>query len=55
MRELTMDEVQDVNGGVPPLIVAIGAVLNTQVSTAVSAAVIGGAIALAAWVFSEKS
>ncbi|MFO0157438.1 MAG: class IIb bacteriocin, lactobin A/cerein 7B family [bacterium] len=52
MRELTTEEVQDVNGGVAPVVVAVVAVLNTEVSAAVAAGVIGAAAVFAAWAFS---
>ena len=52
MRELTMNEVQDVNGGVAPIVVVVVAVLNTNVSAGVSAMVIGAAAVFAAWAFS---
>ena len=52
MRELTMNEVQDVNGAVAPVVIAVVAVLNTNVSAGVSAAVIGAAAAFSAWAFS---
>jgi hypothetical protein len=46
MRELTMEEVQDVNGG--GLLGAVVAVLMTPVSPAVAVVVIAGALTIGA-------
>jgi hypothetical protein len=52
MRELTINEVEDVSGGFPPVVIAIVAIANTNVSATVAAGVIGAAAVFAAWAFS---